>query len=319
VRAALKLLPHKPGVYIFRNRTGRVIYIGRSRDLATRARSYWIDLGDRPHLRRLVEQVAWVEPVLCVSEHEAAFLEIDLLARHPTHYNRTLGMESRVWLRLDPNPRKPALDVVHDLVTGDGAHWFGPYLGWEPTRQAAAGLRRLFPLRLAGTAISRSDSELARSKCVTAADRTALLRRIESVLRRDDAAVRGAIRDLQRMQDVAAERLMFEYAASLREQVRGLRWICEPQKFDLPGATDADYGAVGRSGSIVLLVVLALRGGRLLQRHVDNAPPTSDSWQNPTAHEEWEEQAHRNAELMASLAAGGALGPLGWRVAQPTD
>jgi excinuclease UvrABC nuclease subunit len=155
--------------------------------------------------------------------------------------------------------------------------------------------------------------------CVTAADRTTLLRRIESVLRRDDAAVRGAIRDLQRMQDVAAGCLMFEYAASLREQIRGLRWICEPQKFGLLGATDADYGAVGRSGSIVLLVVLALRGGRLLQRHVDNAPPTSDSWQNPTAHEEWEEQAHRNAELMAGLAAVGALGPLGWRVARPAD
>ncbi len=58
VRRALALLPHEPGVYILRDRPGRVIYVGRSRDLSSRARSYWSDLGDRPHLIRMVDH--WV-------------------------------------------------------------------------------------------------------------------------------------------------------------------------------------------------------------------------------------------------------------------
>jgi hypothetical protein len=95
VRSALRLLPHEPGVYNFRDAAGRVLYVGRSRDIASRTRSYWIDLKDRPHLARMLGRVAWLEPVLCASEHEAAFLESDLLERHPTRYNRTLGIGRR--------------------------------------------------------------------------------------------------------------------------------------------------------------------------------------------------------------------------------
>src|SRR5690349_7682168 len=103
-----------------RDAAGRVIYIGRSRDLAARVRSYWIDLRDRPHLARMLGRVHWVEPVVCESEHEAAFLESDLLERHRTHYNRTLGMESCVWIRLDPQSAAPSLEVIHEPAPGDG-------------------------------------------------------------------------------------------------------------------------------------------------------------------------------------------------------
>lgn len=305
-------MPHEPGVYIFRNGAGRVVYVGRSRDLAIRTRSYWSDLGDRPHLYRMVEQVAWVEPVLCMSEHEAAFLECDLLERHPSRYNRTLGMESCVWLRLDADKRTPSLGVFHELQVDDGAQWFGPYLGWEPTRQAAAGIQRVYPLRFAGTGISRSDRELGHSLGVGSGDLESLVRGITDVLRRDASAVKAAIGALERMRNAAADRLMFEYAASLREQIRGIRWITEPQKFDLMGAVDADYGAVARCGSGAVRVVLALRRGRLHQRHVDRVASLED-WRNATPHEEWEEQARRNAELMARLVAAEAVGPLGWR------
>src|SRR5436305_7086320 len=185
VKRALAVLPHRPGVYLMRDEGGRVLYVGRSGDLATRTRSYWRDLRDRPHLVRMLPRVEWLEPVLCRSEHEAAFLESDLLDRHRTRYNRTLGMESCVWLRLDANPRAPSLEVVHEPQFDDGASWFGPYLGWEPARQAAAGLQRLYPLRYSGTRITRSDRELARSLGVDEADSALLAGRIERVLSRD--------------------------------------------------------------------------------------------------------------------------------------
>lgn len=315
VNAALRLLPDEPGVYLFRNHTGRVIYVGRSRSLAGRVRSYWGDLRDRPHLRRMVAQVEWIEPVVCMSEHEAAFLESDLLERHPSRYNRTLGMESCVWLRLDANPRTPSLEVRHDVSPCDGATWFGPYLGWEPTRQAAAGLERLFPLRYSGTEISRSDRELARSTGARGADAHVLAGNITRVLRREPAAIRAAIRALESKRDRAAERLMFEHAASLREQVRGLRWIGQPQKLAGMDAVDGDYCATARSGSVGVRVVLALRRGRLDQRYVLEPRSGDGEQQRVQAGQapEWIEQARRNAELMARLAAASAVGPLGWR------
>src|SRR5438309_9033729 len=170
VKRALAVLPHRPGVYLMRDEGGRVLYVGRSGDLATRTRSYWRDLRDRPHLVRMLPRVEWLEPVVCASEHEAAFLESDLLDRHRSRYNRTLGMESCVWLRLDANPATPTLDVRHDACSEDGAAWFGPYLGWEPVRQAAAGLLRLYPLPYSGTSLRRSDREMARNLGVSDAN-----------------------------------------------------------------------------------------------------------------------------------------------------
>ena len=307
VTSALRILPHAPGVYLFRDERGRVLYIGRSRNLATRVRSYWQGLRDRPHLGRMVGRVEWVEPVICESEHEAAFLESDLLERHPTRFNRTLGMESCVWIRLSADALTPGLEVRHEPAPADGASWFGPYLGWEPARQAVAGLLRLFPLRHTAAAMNRSGRELARSLRVGEADRDRFARAIRAVIDREQPAVRAAIARLERMRDDSAERLMFEHAADLREHARGVRWISEPQKLGLLGAVDGDHsGIAGRAE-----VVLSLRGGRLVQRHFQPAAARRQA----TAGGEgaWCDLARDNAELMSRLWAAGAVGPLGWR------
>jgi excinuclease UvrABC nuclease subunit len=306
VKSALKVLPHEPGVYLFRDETGRVVYVGRSRDLARRARSYWIDLGDRPHLARMVARVRWVEPVICASEHEAAFLESDLMERHRTRYNRTLGMESRVWLRLDARSDSPSLEARHD-VDQDGASWFGPYLGWEAARQAASGLQRVFPLRFAGSRLDRSDRELARSLGVVERDASALGDAITRVLSRRPAAVRGALSALETMRDRAASNLAFEHAAILQNEIRSVRWICETQKLDALAPVDGDHYGVARTTA----VVLSLRGGRLEERRVLQARSV-----RPRAggvDPEWRELAEDNARIMHALAQARALGPLGWR------
>ena len=340
VRRALALLPHEPGVYMLRDRGGRVIYVGRSRDLSNRVRSYWVDLGDRPHLVRMVERVEWVEPVLCASEHEAAFLESDLLERHPSRYNRTLGMESCVWLRLDATPEAPTLDVVHDACFEDGAAWFGPYLGWEPVRQAAAGLLRLYPLRYSGTSLPRSDREMARNLGVSEADTAELAGRIARVLRRDRRAVPAAIHGLEEMRDRAAGLLMFEHAELLQRQIRGLLWITEPQKLARPEPIDHDFCAVAATRDAAVLLILELRGGRLVQRHLRRLR-SPEAWQEVldthrggrgfsrsaripitvpgqdrgarSTDRDWIDLAQQNADLMVRLVAVDAIGPVAWR------
>ena len=336
VARALALLPHAPGIYILRDADGRVVYIGRSRDLASRVRSYWVDLKDRPYLVRMLHRVAWLEPVLCTSEHEAAFLESDLLARHRTRYNRTLGMESWVWLRLDSRPRSPSLEVRHEPAPGDGAEWFGPYLGWEPTRQAAAALNRLFPVRYGGTDLDRSDREMARSLGVAGADPRDLARKISLVLSRDAAAVRDALRELVCARDRAAALLQFEQAQRVLQQIRGLEWIVQPQKLSLLQGEDHDFCAASGPAGAAVMVIISLRAGRLQQRHVvpletaggwrdelalylrrrKAEVPTSTAWQPPAAQHgaaDWLTLAEANAELMARLRSASAIGPLGWR------
>ena len=258
----------------------------------------------------MIGRVNWVEPVVCESEHEAAFLESDLLERHPTHYNRTLGMESCVWIRLDASAAVPALDVVHDPEPGDGAEWFGPYLGWEPARRAAAGLQRLYPIRYSGTSINRSERELARSLGVALADRLVLAGQIRGVLDRNGIAVHSALRRLELLRDRAAQSLQFENAHATQEQIRGIQWITQPQKLAGLAPVDADYSAVATAASTTVRVTLSLRSGRMVKRTVTELDGKETAADPGDA---WSALARENAELMAKLAAAGTIGPLTWR------
>ena len=138
----VRALPAGPGVYRFRDERGRALYVGRATDLRRRVASYWGDLRDRPHLRRMVPRIARVEAVWCDSEHEAAWLERTLLEESPPRWNRTTGVESTVYIGLHPR-----LEVRHD--PGEGPV-FGPYLGGEKVRLAVAGLERALGLAYAG-------------------------------------------------------------------------------------------------------------------------------------------------------------------------
>jgi excinuclease ABC subunit C len=150
-------------VYRFRDRAGRVLYIGRAVSLRRRVLSYWCDLGDRAHLAPMVARVARVEAVTCGSAHEAAWLERNLLQHRRPPWNRALGgQEAEVWIRLSASPRRPGLTVVRQPASGD----FGPYLGGQKVRDAVSGLGRVLPLGYAadgqaGTARDAAAAALA--------------------------------------------------------------------------------------------------------------------------------------------------------------
>jgi excinuclease UvrABC nuclease subunit len=152
---------------------------------------------------------------------------------------------------------------------------------------------------------------------------------IERVLRREPAAVADAISELEAARDRAAARLMFEFAAEIQEQIRGLRWISQPQKLALLDPEDGDFAAV--AGEVE--VVISLRGGRMADRQVrvlghvpsQSSPhggegarvlrrvPSQPSPHGGEGAREWVVVAQRNAEVMARIHEAGALGPLGWR------
>ena len=152
-------LPQAPGVYRFRDRAGRVLYIGRAVSLRRRVLSYWGDLGDRAHLAPMVARIARVEAVTCDSAHEAAWLERNLLEHRRPPWNRAPGgQEAEVWIRLSASPRSPGLTVVRQPAPGD----FGPYLGGQKVRDAVSGLGRVLPLGYAADGQAGTERDMAR-------------------------------------------------------------------------------------------------------------------------------------------------------------
>jgi len=240
VLPAVAALPPAPGVYRFRDTAGRVIYIGRSADLRARVASYWGDLADRRHLRRMVPQIARVEAIACASRAEAAWLERNLLECSKPRWNRVRGgLEVPVYIRLVSRQGAARLDVVHSPAAPQDATTFGPYLGGTQTRLAVDGLNRALCLDYPADRLGGFDRDMARVRGVSPSDRADRVRIATAVLARDSAAL-SLVTDLlvQRRSD-AATALAFEVSARISDEIAALSWVGAEQRVTVPGAGDA--------------------------------------------------------------------------------
>jgi excinuclease ABC subunit C len=300
---AVARLPHSPGVYRFRGPGGRVLYVGRAVDLRRRVASYWGDLRGRRHLRRMVPRIERVEAVVCDSEHEAAWLERNLLEYRLPSWNRTRGEELPVYIRVDGRPRSPGIGVVHQLRPEAGTVHFGPYLGSVRAKLAVAALERVLPLAYSGERSRGSEVDLGRVKGIGATDRCALVSAVHSVLDRDPGAVAQVQNELRRRRDDAATVLAYERAGRLQAELEGLEWVVSEQKVTSMEPVSVDVA--GWCDGVLLL--LQIRDGRLCawsQRVCSRAGAQRSVAATPPA---WVEFGERSARLAAELMTERAL------------
>jgi excinuclease ABC subunit C len=273
-----------------------VLYIGRAVDLRRRAGSYWGSLGDRPHLARMVARIARIEAVACDSEHEAAWLERNLMEHQLPYWNRTPGgQEAPVYIRLDRRSGSAGLAMVHSPPAGTRV--FGPYLGGFKVRLAISALHRVLPLAYAGDRLSGTERDMARVRGVDPGDRDGLVDAVVAVLERDSAALASLRGELARRRDSAASGLAFELAARLQSEIEAVDWVAAEQK-----ATQQephDFEVYGWADGV--LVRFEVRGGRLCawgQRPCAEAAAQPRLAATPAV---WAVFAQRNAELAARL------------------
>ena len=139
-------VPHGPGVYLFEDAEGRVLYVGRSKDLRTRVRSYFTASEMRTRMAEMVRLAERVRPVPCPTALEAEVRELRLIAEHRPRYNRRSRFPERVlWLKLTVEPF-PRLSLVRALKD-DGADYLGPFGSRRGAEAAMAALHEAVPLR----------------------------------------------------------------------------------------------------------------------------------------------------------------------------
>ena len=157
-------LPHAPGVYVFRDGLGRALYVGTSRDLRTRVRSYFTASEPRKRLREMIAVAERVDHIPCVTALEAAVRELRLIQSEQPRYNRRSRFpEKAVWLTLTDEPW-PRLALAR-RPTRDGT-WLGPFQTARAAELAKSALLAAFPLRQCTSRIARRP--VAGSACVLA-------------------------------------------------------------------------------------------------------------------------------------------------------
>jgi DNA polymerase III subunit epsilon len=139
-------VPRGPGVYLFEDGRGRVLYVGKSKDLKTRVRSYFTASEMRTRMGEMVRLAERVRPVPCPTLLEAEVRELRLIAEHKPRYNRRSRFPERVvWLKLTVEPY-PRLSLVRAL-RDDGAAYLGPFGSRRAAEAASTAIHEAVPLR----------------------------------------------------------------------------------------------------------------------------------------------------------------------------
>ncbi len=272
----LASLPDRPGVYLWKNAAGEVMYVGKAKSLRSRVPQYFAsDHQDTPERSALAAQIADLETILVPNEAQALLLENNLIKEHQPRFNIRLRDDKsypRIAVTLgEPFPRV----LVVRRIQLEGARYFGPYTDVGTLRQTLSIIRRLFTVRschydLPGDAPDRPclDYHIDRCKapCVgyqTQADYARMIDDVLLFLEGKTLEVRTQLRE--RMQQASGE-LDFERAAQLRDALQWLEQVEKPQTVELVGGGDADAIGLARDGDDACGVILRIRDGRVIAR-----------------------------------------------------
>ncbi|MDO5712521.1 MAG: DEDD exonuclease domain-containing protein, partial [Micrococcales bacterium] len=157
-------LPSAPGVYLFKDPHGRVLYVGTSRDIRRRVRSYFTASEQRTRMAQMVMLASEVTPIVCATPLEAAVRELRLIAQHGPAFNRRSRHPTRrPWVKLT-REAFPRLSIVRE-VRDDGATYAGPFASMQAAQEAVAAIHEVLPLRQCTTRLSAT---VASSSCMLA-------------------------------------------------------------------------------------------------------------------------------------------------------
>ncbi len=270
--ALVELLPSEPGVYIMRDRKGRIVYVGKARKLKLRVRQYFNGHDNRLFVPMLEKLLGDIEAIVTSNDKEAMLLENNLIKQHHPRFNVKLRDDKQyLVLRLDPSASWPKLEVVRNLAQ-DHAQYFGPYHSASSARHTLRVVNRHFKLRTCSDfvlthrkrpclqyQIGRCDAP-----CVHAVDPDLYAEQVRDVGLFLAGRHRELVDGLTERMTGAAAALEFEKAARVRDQLRSIETTLERQQ--VVGSEELDQDVVGmyREGGNVEFVVMHVRQGKLL-------------------------------------------------------
>jgi excinuclease ABC subunit C len=279
----LRTLPAKPGVYLFRDKRGEVLYIGKAKSLRPRVRSYFQQsLDSRAAIRQLPDRVEDIEVIVTQNEVEALHLEQNLVKRHRPPFNvRLRDDKSFPYIAVTVDDEFPRVMFTRERHRR-GVWYFGPYANAKKVRETLDVLNRVFPYRPCEgpkpgrhSGIPCLDYHIDRclAPCVGYVSKEDYRAIIDQVIEFLSGETKPIQRELERkMRDAAADE-RFEEAARYRNRLRSVQHLAERQAADRRSVGTVDVIGVASEGDRAVVQVFPLRDGRMVDRysfHLEN-------------------------------------------------
>ncbi len=273
VQQKLDALPAATGVYLFKDKRQKVIYVGKAVNLRSRVRSYFQpgSSDERIFIEHMVPKVAELDWVLVASEKEALILENNLIKQFKPRFNINLKDDKTfLSIRLDRRKPFPRLELVR-RYTEDGALYFGPYASAASARETLRLVNTVFPIRKCPDTVFRSRTrpclyyQIGRclGPCCGLVEEPAYNEMLDEV----ELFLRGKNRELaERLRtkmQAASGRREYELAAQYRDQLRAVERTLEKQTITGPQSVDRDVFGYYKEGDAMRVQALLVRRGKL--------------------------------------------------------
>lgn len=280
-------LSTEPGVYLFRDARGKLLYVGKARNLRKRVRSYFERQHDDRRLQRMVSQIRRIDTQLVRTESEALLLENEWIKTLRPRFNiRLRDDKSYPWIHLSSGHDYPRASFYRG-ARNRGGEYFGPYPSASATRETLNLIYRAFRIRSCRDSVfehrSRPCLQYQIKRCsapcvgyISRSDYARDLHAARLLLAGKSSRLRAQL--TERMQQASAD-LQFEQAAQLRDQLQTLS-RAESQQFVMADAGDMDYIALRREHGVTVVQLMTVRGGRNLGSQSffpDNTEQRSDA------------------------------------------
>lgn len=267
----LSKVPEAPGVYIFRDKKGRVLYVGKAKNLRNRIRSYFLGGELEPRKQKMTELVGDFSYIETSNEFEALVLEANLIKQHRPPFNVILRDDKNYpYIKITVEEDYPRIEVVRKLKK-DGSLYFGPYVPAQSMWEALSFIRRNFPIRTCKYDLSKPirpciQYQIKRcpAPCARLISREEYMKGINDVVLFLKGRKTELLERLRERMFKLSEELRFEEAAVLRDQISRIEKIFEKQRVVSQKLEDMDVIGIYLEDSNVSVNVLFVRNGLVI-------------------------------------------------------
>ena len=269
----LARVPLSPGVYIMKGAEGAVIYVGKAANLRNRMRSYFgSPTSMESKTRALSASIADFEYVVTTTEQEALHLEAEMVKRHQPLFNIRLKDDKHYpYLKVDLGDMWPRVYITR-RVEKDGARYFGPYANAGSVRRTLDIVNKLFPWRSCTKTITGTDPrpclDYYINRCIAPCTSYCTKEEYDEVIRQVILFLEGrteeVVRTLKREMAAESERMEFERAARIRDQLAAIDRVTERQTVASTKPADEDIFGLARGDDDAVVQVLFVRGVRMI-------------------------------------------------------
>ncbi|AQS60641.1 excinuclease ABC subunit C [Desulforamulus ferrireducens] len=271
----IKNIPTRPGVYMYLDESGQVLYVGKAVSLRNRVRSYFQNTAKQAaKVQAMLKKAVDLEYIVTDSEMEALILENNLIKEHRPKYNILLKDDKTYpYIKVTLGERFPRVYTTRRVLK-DGAKYFGPFTAVGAVNETLRLLKKIFPLRtckqreLAPRERPCLNYHIKRclGPCCNLVEPQQYQEMVQEVVLFLEGRHEALLKKLRRRMEEAAENLEFEKAAELRDQLLAIEKIVERQKVVSTEQVDQDVIAMARGFDEACLMVFFIRGGKLIGR-----------------------------------------------------